>query len=243
MPIFLNALLVAASFVAGSIITALSSAACEYLKWFAPALGALATTFIGADLAFRFNTRKDENAKRREEIAAGRFAVSSLSTLASDFFAVKQTVQANASMLWPPTPVWMMQPVFGPQPEIALDFRPLTFLFDDPDGVPVYEALGEAKRVCNTLFTLITAHLSVSDELLRALAAAGLRGSGTAEEIEQAAGPVVIARAKTLTSGILELVSGDAEHAVRDACAKLPMLLRARFGDDFNHRIMLPSEE
>lgn len=109
----------------------------------------LVATLTGAFVAFYFNSRLQREQRRREEKAAGNHAMQTIWRQYSGFMnarkKLREEVQRNKKIA-PMMPAWLIaHPLAQFLPSDALlDFRSITFLYEDPANFEAIESIAMA---------------------------------------------------------------------------------------------------
>jgi hypothetical protein len=116
-------------------------------------------TLTGAGVAFVANRHLQERARRLEQLAAGNFAMATLTRQYNGFLNIRRMVQEERKF-WqdemPSAPIWLMfRPVIHfLQEKLEFDFESLVFLFDTHD-IEFFQQLHLAEAVQRDLLGFV----------------------------------------------------------------------------------------
>jgi hypothetical protein len=198
-------------------------------------IGSLAGALVGASLAFLFNYILQRRVHRREEKAAGNYAMATLSLQFNGFVNVRRLYRRQLEAcraLSAQTPVWFaMHPILHFLPaRLDFDFATLTFLFEQGD-VETFQALHQAESVYRTLLGALDAFSKTSDEKQERLSTAGFPPG---EAVDPGAafgaiGPKIAGDLQSFIAAVQEHCDRDEQTYLR-ASQLLHAALERRFG-------------
>jgi hypothetical protein len=200
-------------------------------------LTSITGTFVGAGLAFMAHRSHERNKLDRENIAAGRVALLTMSGWINDFVVYRAGVigtfarKNNGNPMLPP---WhFAHPhAYHFDDSLKIDFKALAFLYE---GKSYPEMYGRTRLAETAYFDLKARN---SDMLATALALQQLMAKhfGSApvhdlREVEQEAGPELIARASDQTVAIVARLGADAEGEFVTSFEVVRAALATRYPD------------
>lgn len=149
----------------------------------------LVGTFTGAGLAFLANLEIQKRTRRREEKAAGNYAMAVLARQYNGFLNLKRTVEEEAQRCRdraPLAPVWF---VFRPvmhflRDDLEFDFQSLTFLFEDARNIETFQILHSVETLQRELIGFMKTFTDASVAKQDKLGALGFVIDGSAANIE-----------------------------------------------------------
>jgi hypothetical protein len=168
--IFFFALVVAGTFVAGSLMAALGRAEFDYIKTFFPAIVTLIGTYLGANLAFQFNRRKDaERDLSDHQIAANR-AVFAYARQIGELLTIRNNLIDPVRS--DPLAFLKMQAHTLERQLPCIDFDSLAFVLSTPHAADVLGQMALAEEMGKTALEMLLDRsrqvMDVSAELARA---------------------------------------------------------------------------
>lgn len=191
--------------------------------------------FCGAGLAFLSNFFLQRLARRRDERAAGSYAMATLIRQFDVLGNIRRGIAnetSRAAKEAPELPVWLCAyPIIhGFREELAFDFSKLTFIFE-MERQEVFFKLHQAENLYRSLMTLTNAFNEAAREKQVRLEEADfdLNQEVSLEAVLKAIGPELSSRLQSLLAGI-------GEHCLKDrpeyiaASGALHAALKERFG-------------
>jgi hypothetical protein len=176
-------------------------------------------SFVGAGLAFWYALRRDAIVRRRDQKAAGNFAMAIIGRQLSDFLVVKKGIDEHrreVQAVQPNTPLWMgLKPIqIEFSQGLTFDLRSLDFLFES-GGTGILEKLINAELSHRDLVSLVEVHRSTAERAQEKLAAAniGLDVALPIGQFEQILGIALVAKLRDFTAAIFDRIDkGDAVY-------------------------------
>jgi hypothetical protein len=128
--VFVSASAVAASFIAGSLVSVVAGGSFDHLRGYLPALATMVAAYVGARAAFQLNADKEAEEKRIAQLTAGRLALFTLRRQLGVLRDVdRQYIEPYQS---DPFRYWLIPAASEISPLLMVNYSSLEFLLAEP---------------------------------------------------------------------------------------------------------------